>query len=70
MWYDNQVLVGAKEPLDGGVQHTQNYSEDIKNFFTSIKVYNLDNEKNIFDVYKQTYKNKKINLIIEHSEKY
>ena len=65
-----RVLVGAKEPLDGGVQHTQNYSEDIKNFFTSIKVYNLDNEKNIFDVYKQAYKNKKINLIIEHSEKY
>ena len=63
-----RVLVGAKN-LDESATHS-NYSEDIKNFFTSIKVYNLDNEKNIFDVYKQAYKNKKINLIIEHSEKY
>ena len=64
-----RTLVGAKEPLDGSATHSKLYRR-YKNFFTSIKVYNLDNEKNIFDVYKKAYKNKKINLIVEHSEKY
>lgn len=65
-----RVLVGAKRPLDGGEQHTQNYVKIIKKMFKTIKVYDLKNEKLIFKSYKEAYMNKKINLMVEYSEKY
>ena len=65
-----RVLVGAKLPLDGGEQHTQNYVNEFKNIFKSIKVYDLDDENKIFSSYKEAFNNGKINLIVEYSEKY
>ena len=65
-----RVLVGAKKPLDGGEQHTQNYIREFKNIFKSIKVYDLFDEKKILSSYKEAFNNKKINLIVEYSEKY
>ncbi len=65
-----RVLVGSKNPLDGGEQHTQNYIEELKKIFKSINVYDLKDEKNIFFSYKEAFNNKKINLIVEYSEKY
>ena len=65
-----RVLVGAKNPLDGGEQHTQNYVKELKNIFKSINVYDLKDEKNIFSSYKEAFNNKKVNLIVEYSEKY
>ncbi len=65
-----RVLVGAKTPLDGGEQHTQNYVNEIEKFFKSIKVHDLKNEKIVYSTYKKAYKNKKINLIVEYSDKY
>ena len=65
-----RVLVGAKAPINGGAQHTQNYVKELKKIFKSIKVYDLTDEKKIFNSYKEAYNNKKINLIVEYSEKY
>ena len=65
-----RVLVGAKNPLDGGEQHTQNYVKELKSIFKSIKVYDLNDEKIILSSYKEAFYNKKINLIVEYSEKY
>ncbi len=65
-----RVLVGAKKPLDGGEQHTQNYVKFLKKILKKIKVYDLNNEKKIFKSYKEAYNNKKINLMVEYSEKY
>ena len=65
-----RVLVGAKSPLDGGEQHTQNYVEELKKIFKSIKVFDLQDENKIFSSYKEAYKNKKINLLVEYSERY
>ncbi len=65
-----RVLVGARKPLDGGEQHTQNYVKMFKKIFKTIKVYDLKDQKYIFRSYKEAYKNKKINLMVEYSEKY
>jgi len=65
-----RVLVGAKKPLDGGEQHTQNYVKIFKNIFKTIKIYDLDDEKKVFKSYNEAFKNKKINLMVEYSEKY
>ena len=42
----------------------------IKKMFKTIKVYDLKNEQLIFKSYKEAYMNKKINLMVEYSEKY
>tara|TARA_B100000989_G_C19468336_1_gene439451 strand:- start:385 stop:909 length:525 start_codon:yes stop_codon:yes gene_type:complete len=65
-----RVLVGAKKPLDGGEQHTQNYVKTIKKMFKTIKVYDLKSDKKIFKSYKEAFSNGKINLMVEYSEKY
>jgi len=48
-----RVLVGAKKSLDGDEQHTQNYIREFKNIFEFIKVYDLFDEKKIFQVIKK-----------------
>ena len=65
-----RVLVGAKMPLDGGEQHTQNYTKELKSIFKSINVIELQDEKNIFSIYKNAFNNGKINLIVEYTEKF
>lgn len=65
-----RVLVGAKKPLDGGEQHTQNYVYFLKNILKTIKIHDLNNAKTVFRSYKEAYTNKKINLMVEYSEKY
>ena len=65
-----RVLVGAKKPLNGGEQHTQNYVNEIKKMLKTIKVWDLKDEKKIFLSYKEAFKNKKINLMVEYSQSY
>ena len=65
-----RVLVGAKKPLDGGEQHTQNYVNEIKKMLKTIVVWDLKNQKKIFSSYKKAFKNKKINLMVEYSQSY
>ena len=65
-----RVLVGAKKPLDGGEQHTQNYVNEIKKMLKTIVVWDLKAQKKIFSSYKKAFKNKKINLVVEYSQSY
>ena len=65
-----RVLVGAKKPLNGGEQHTQNYVNEIKKMLKTIRVWDLKDEKKIFLSYKEALKNKKINLMVEYSQLY
>lgn len=65
-----RVLVGAKKPLDGGEQHTQNYVNEIKKMLKTIVVWDLKDQKKIFSSYKKAFKNKKINLVVEYSQSY
>tara|TARA_E500000178_G_scaffold110845_1_gene110618 strand:+ start:188 stop:724 length:537 start_codon:yes stop_codon:yes gene_type:complete len=65
-----RVLVGSKFPVDAGLQHTQNYSKELKSMMKFIDVINLNNEKKIFQGYKKYFNKKKSAVFIEYSNKY
>ncbi len=65
-----RVLVGSKNPVDAGMQHTQNYTKELKSMLKFTRVIELNNKNKIFSEYKKTYKLKKSTLFIEYSEKY
>ena len=63
-----RTSIGPKKPLDGGVQHTQNYTKIFKNILTEINVVYLNDPKKIFKEYKKalTRKDSKSTLLIEN----
>tara|TARA_B110000116_G_C16208595_1_gene304122 strand:- start:191 stop:439 length:249 start_codon:yes stop_codon:yes gene_type:complete len=67
-----RTSIGSKKPLDGGIQHTQDYTEVFKNMCSEINVIMLDNPKDIFPMFKEAYERKdsKSTLLIEHGDYY
>lgn len=67
-----RTSVGSKKPLDGGPQHTQNYTKMFKDILTEIKVVYLDDPKKIFSTFKNAYsdKNSFSYLIVENGDHY
>ena len=67
-----RTSIGSKKPLDGGVQHTQNYTKIFKNVLTEVEVVNLVNPNVIFREYKKalTRKDSKSTLLIENGDFY
>ena len=66
-----RTSIGSKRPLDGGVQHTQNYTKIFKSILTEVEVIDLK-IKNIFKELKRAYyrKDGKSSLIIENGDSY
>ena len=64
-----RVMVGAKKPLDGGEQHTQDYSLYLKEHLKTIQVYQLFNSNDVMKCYNKAIKSKKSSLMIEYAEK-
>ncbi len=67
-----RTSIGSKKPLNGGVQHTQDYSKIFKNILTEVNVVSLVNPKDIFNQYKKAYtrKDSKSTLLIENGDFY
>lgn len=67
-----RTSVAAKEPLDGGPQHTQDYTNALKLMCKEIKIIKLQNAKKIFSCYKRVLsdKNNYSYLIIEDGDKF
>ena len=65
-----RTAVGAKAPLDGGVQHTQNHAEAFKNMLTEVDVVLLEEPEQIFPAFKKAYEGDKSSLIIEYGDYY
>ena len=65
-----RTAIGAKKPLDGGPQHTQDYTSIFKKVLTEVEVIKLQDKNKIFDVFKKAIndKNKKSYLIIENGD--
>ena len=65
-----RTAIGAKKPLDGGPQHTQDYTSIFKKVLTEVEVIKLQDKNKIFDVFKKAIndKNKRSYLIIENGD--
>ena len=67
-----RTSIGSKKPLDGGVQHTQNYTKIFMNILKEVEVVNLIDPKNIFNENKKALirKDSKSTLLIENGDFY
>ena len=65
-----RVAVGAKKPLDGGSQHTQDFTESIKNMLTDTVVVELKEPEQIFSAFQDAYYNNGSTVLIEWGDYY
>ena len=67
-----RTSIGSKKPLDGGVQHTQDYTDIFRKILTEINVVSLKNSEDIFREFKLalTRKDSKSTLLIENGDFY
>lgn len=67
-----RTSIGAKFPLNGGPQHTQDHTSAMKKMLKHIDVIKLKNSKQIFNSYKKALNRKdmKSTLLIEYGEYY
>ena len=65
-----RVAIGSKKPLNGGVQHTQDYSDTMEKILTEINVVLLTDPKNIFKEFKKAYSASHSSMIIENADYY
>ncbi len=67
-----RTSIGSKIPLDGGIQHTQDYSLIFKQMLKEVNVVVLNKSNQIFKEYKKAYlrKDSKSTLLIEYGDHY
>ena len=65
-----RVAVGAKKPIDGGSQHTQDFTEALKNMLTDVKVVELVEPKQIFQSFKDAYDRDGSTVLVEWGDYY
>ena len=67
-----RTSIGSKNPLDGGVQHTQNHTNAFQNLLTDVNVVLLNETDEIFPAFKLAYEREdsKSTLIIEWGDFY
>ena len=63
---------GAKVPLNGGPQHTQDHTEAFKSLLSYVDVVLLESKKQIMPAYQKAFtrKDSKPTLLIEYGEYY
>ena len=67
-----RTSIGAKKPLDGGIQHTQDHTKAFRNLLDNINVILLDEAEEVFPAFKLAYEREdfKSTLIIEKGDHY
>ena len=65
-----RVAVGAKKPIDGGAQHTQDFTESIKNMVTDTKVVELREPEQISKTFIDAYNRNGSTVVIEWGDFY
>jgi len=67
-----RTSIGAKTPLDGGVQHTQDHTDAFKLLLDYVDVVRLEDKNDIFPAYKKalTRYDCKPTLLVEYGEYY
>ena len=62
--------IGSNNPLNGGVQHTQDYTKVFKDILTEVDVILLNEPEQIFPTFQNAYENDGSSLIIEWGDYY
>jgi pyruvate/2-oxoglutarate/acetoin dehydrogenase E1 component len=65
-----RTSIGAKFPLDGGIQHTRDYTQMMKDTLTEVDVVLLNEPEEIFPAFKRAYNNTGSTMIIEWGDYY
>jgi len=67
-----RTSIGAKKPLDGGIQHTQDHTDAFQNLLKNVNVILLNKSEEIFPAFEFAYERKdsKSTLIIEWGDNY
>ena len=64
------TAVGSLHPLNGGVQHTQNYSSELQSMTTNIDVVFLEEPEQIFNSFVDAYNSPKATILVEYGDYY
>jgi len=65
-----RVGKGSDDPLDPGVQHKADYTEEFKSMLDYVEIINFYDKSNIYETYKKAYENKKPIILVEYPERY
>jgi len=65
-----RTSIGSTNPLNGGVQHTNNYTNEFKSILNEVKVVLLDEPEDIFPQFEKAYNRQGSTLLIEHGDHY
>tara|TARA_A100001515_G_C4556938_1_gene205308 strand:- start:173 stop:706 length:534 start_codon:yes stop_codon:yes gene_type:complete len=65
-----RTSIGSTNPLNGGVQHTQDYTTEMKTILSEVKVVMLDEPEDIMKEFKKAYYREGSTLLIEHGDYY
>jgi len=65
-----RTSIGAKEPLDGGIQHTQDYTDPIMRMLHEVNVVLLNEPEQIFSEFEEAYNTDCSTLLIEWGDYY
>jgi len=65
-----RVGVGSKDPLDPGIQHRNDYTQEFKSILQFTKVHELKNSEDIYSIYTNAYNEGGVHIIVEWPELY
>ena len=65
-----RVAVGAKKPIDGGSQHTQDFTESLKHMLTDVKVVELIEPEQISSTFEDAYNRNGSTVVVEWGDFY
>jgi len=65
-----RVGVGSKDPLDPGIQHRNDYTQEFKSILQFTKVHELKSSEDIYTIYTNAYKEGGVHIIVEWPELY
>ena len=65
-----RTMVGAKEPLDGGLQHTQDYTEGLKAMLKNVEIYRMTAPSHIGVAYERAMASGGSSVMVEYGEMY
>lgn len=65
-----RTIIGAKEPMDPGVQHCRDHTEAFRALLKNVAVVKLESAEQVMPVYERALKGDKSMLIIEEAKLY